>query len=159
MQMKEKGERSAEPIFIDEEGNSSTDPECLDSGGAILPAGGPVFGYKGTALTLWIEAMSAAAGFQTANAEGKGGQNVHVFAMKIDALGGLGPYHRMMEELIPFVLSSEPAAGSNGPKLSGARGWEALETARKEGVPLERRMVETLGKLASEYGVPVPRLM
>lgn len=157
MQMKERGERSEEPIFIDKEGRSSTDPQCVDAGGAILPAGGPVYGYKGTALSLWIEAMSAAAGFQTSNPDGKGGQNVHLFALKIDALGGLESYHRLMEELIPFVLSSGPAAGSNGPQLSGACGRKSLETARSHGIPLKGRLVDTLEKLAKEFGLSAPR--
>lgn len=103
--------------------------------------------------------MYAAAGFQTANADGKGGQNAHIFTLKIDDLGGLEPYHRMMEELIPFVLSSEPAAGSQVPKLSGARGWKALEVAWSEGIPLNGRLVDTLQGLAKEFGLSTPRSM
>jgi len=158
-QMKARGEQSRDPIFIDKEGQPSTDPQCIDNGGAILPTGGQFHGYKGTALSLWIEALSAAAGFQTANAQKKGGQNIHIFALKIDALGGLDQYRRMMEDLIPFMSSSSPAEGSSGPKLSGSRGWKALETSRTQGIPLEESHVKKLKELAKEFALSAPDTM
>ena len=158
-QMKARGECSKEPLFIDHEGHPSTDPHVVDDGGAILPTGGPFSGYKGTALSLWIEALSAATGFHAANDQKKGGQNVHIFALKIDALGGLDQYHQMMSELISFMVSSPPAAGSSGPKLSGARGWKALEDARIQGIHVEESLVKKLGELAAEFDLLAPEAM
>jgi LDH2 family malate/lactate/ureidoglycolate dehydrogenase len=150
------GNQAKEPLFIDKDGNPSTDPLAVDGGGAILPTGGHNYGYKGTALSLWIEAMSAAAGFPTANDQKKGGQNVHIFALKIDPLGGLDHYQQMMEEFIPFVLSSSPAADSSGPKLSGSRGWKAIKEARIKGIPLDDSLTKKLKELSEEYGQTLP---
>jgi LDH2 family malate/lactate/ureidoglycolate dehydrogenase len=156
--MKARKERSQDPIFIDRDGNSSTDPNVADDGGSILPMGGRFYGYKGTALSFWIEAMSAAAGFQTANAQKKGGQNVHILVLKIESLGGLDHYRQMMDELIPFTLSSPPAEGSSEPRLSGARGWKALEDARILGISLDESLVLKLDELAEEFGLSAPRV-
>jgi|APSaa5957512622_1039677.scaffolds.fasta_scaffold46070_2 (2R)-3-sulfolactate dehydrogenase (NADP+) len=156
-QMKAREEQSLDPNFIDSDGNPSTDPNVADEGGAILPMGGQFYGYKGTALSLWIEAMSAAAGFHTANVEKKGGQNALIFALNIGALGGIDHYRKMIEELIPFAVSGLPAKGSSGSRLPGARGWKALEEARILGMSLDESLKNSLDEFAQEFGLTVPK--
>ncbi|MBN2626459.1 MAG: Ldh family oxidoreductase [Spirochaetales bacterium] len=135
--MRDRGELAPEKLYIDRDGRYTDDPAVTGEGGSILPFGGERFGFRGTAMALLAEAMTAAAGTVPVNPHKKGGQNVHVLALNIEALGGGEEYGPRMEELMDWVLACEPVPGGPGVRYPGQRGWEALERARNEGVSLE----------------------
>jgi ureidoglycolate dehydrogenase (NAD+) len=137
-----------EKLFLDKEGVASRDPRVTKEGGSIMPFGGEHYGFRGTALALLMEALTASAGSIPANKGGEGGQNVHIFALKIQALGGWEGYGALMEELMNWVRSSEPVPGSGGVRYPGERGWAALEKAREQGVFLD----EFLENMVREEG-------
>jgi LDH2 family malate/lactate/ureidoglycolate dehydrogenase len=150
------GERPPEPLLLDADGTPTDDPNALKNGGTILPFGGVNFGFRGTALSMWIEALTAAAGGRPANAGKEGGQNVHVLAIDIDAMSGAGGYDDTMSELLDYVLSSAPARDSSGPVMPGQREWQALAKARKDGLHLDDGRVAALREQAELLGVPMP---
>ncbi len=135
-QMREKGVIAPEKLYLDGEGRYSDDPRVTTRGGSILPFGGEHFGFRGTALAMLIEAMTAAAGTRPTNKEKSGGQNVHVLALKIDGLSSRESYGPLMEEMMEWVLSTEPVPGGSPLRYPGQRGWEALERAMRDGVEL-----------------------
>ena len=135
--MRRAGERTAEELYRTREGEPSDDPRVTEKGGTIMPFGGKNYGFRGTALALLIEAMTAAAGAVPVNEDKKGGQNVHVLALNIEAMGGLEGYGELMEQLMDWILACEPSPGSTGVRYPGQRGWEALEKARREGVEVD----------------------
>ena len=137
VRMQKAGERTEEKLYRTGEGEATDDPRVTEKGGTIMPFGGEHYGFRGTALALLIEALTAAAGALPINKEGEGGQNVHVMALNIAALGDLDGYGALMEELMDWVLESEPVPGGRGVRYPGQRGWAALEKARKEGVEVD----------------------
>jgi L-lactate dehydrogenase len=151
-----KGERPPEPLLLDAEGRATDDPTVLKGGGTILPFGGRNYGFRGTALSMWIEAMTAAAGGVPANAEKKGGQNVHVLAMDIGAMNGAGDYEEAMGGVLDYVLSSAPAPGGPGPMMPGDREWASLGKARAEGLAVEEGLADSLRELGEKQGVAFP---
>jgi LDH2 family malate/lactate/ureidoglycolate dehydrogenase len=146
LRLARSGEKTAENLYLDKDGQPSKDPRVIKRGGGILPFGGEHYGFRGTALAMLIEAMTAAAGAMPANRDSKGGQNVHVLALKIDALGGLEGYEALMTQLTDWVLDSEPVPGGKGVRYPGQRGWIALEKAREEGVSVEGELEKMLLK-------------
>ncbi len=133
-QWKERGARAPEPVFIGGDGEPTTDPAVVRNGGAILPLGGLHFGFRGTALAMLVEALTALAGGQPAHAGRGGGQSVHVMVIGAGAGAGAAAYDAAMRECAAYVVSSAPASGHPGPALPGQRGWAALARARAEGV-------------------------
>ncbi len=54
------GERLPENWVVDKDGQPTRDAEDLYAGGALLPLGGPVQGYKGYGLSLMVEVLAGA---------------------------------------------------------------------------------------------------
>ncbi len=150
------GKRPPEPLLLDAEGNPTTDPNALKNNGTILPFGGINYGFRGTALSMWIEALTAAAGARPANPDRKGGQSAHVFALKIDSMSSRESYDPLMRDLLSYVLSSKPAPGSDGPVMPGYFEWKSLEKARKEGVDVEECLVDTMKEIGADCGIAMP---
>ncbi|MDC7224129.1 MAG: Ldh family oxidoreductase [Spirochaetales bacterium] len=149
--MARAGTHTPEKLFVDRDGNYSADPQVTKEGGAIIPFGGEHYGFRGTALALLIEALTAAAGAVPANPRGEGGQNVHITALKIDALGGRESYGPLMEELMDWVRASEPVSGGSGVRYPGERGWAALEEMKKSGVYLDDFLADMVREEGFSY--------
>lgn len=150
------GHRPPEPLMLDADGVPTDDPAVVRNGGTILPFGGRHYGFRGTALAMWIEALTVAAGGRAANAKKQGGQNAHVLAMDIGHMHGAGEYGPAMHELLQYVLSSAPADGSRGPVMAGDREWAALAQARERGVELDDHLVGKMEEFGRELGIEVP---
>jgi L-lactate dehydrogenase len=150
------GHRPPEPLLLDARGRATDDPRALDAGGTILPFGGRHYGFRGTALSLWIEALTAAAGGRPANADRKGGQNVHILCLHVDSLAGRACYDNAMKGVLDYVLSSPPAEGADGPVLPGQREWQRLAEARRNGLTLDDNAVAELRKRCEALDVAMP---
>ncbi|MDC7224130.1 MAG: Ldh family oxidoreductase, partial [Spirochaetales bacterium] len=146
------GEKTPEKLYLDREGNPTDNPRITARGGTILPFGGEHYGFRGSALALLIEALTAAAGAVPTNKDHRGGQNVHVLALKIEALGDYDGYETLMTEMMDWVLASEPVPGGSSVRYPGQRGWIALEQSRTFGVTLEGE----LEKLVCDEGFSLP---
>ncbi|MDC7219970.1 MAG: Ldh family oxidoreductase [Spirochaetales bacterium] len=137
LRLARSGEKTPEKLYLDRDGIPSDNARVTKRGGTIMPFGGEHYGFRGTALAYLIEAMTAAAGAMPANRNSEGGQNVHVFALKIDALGGMEGYDVLMTQLSDWILATEPVPGGSGVRYPGQRGWTALKKSRAEGVVIE----------------------
>jgi LDH2 family malate/lactate/ureidoglycolate dehydrogenase len=57
-----------------------------------------------------------------------------------------------------LLKESPPAAGAEEILVAGEKEQRAAETNRREGVPLEEKVVAALEDLAAKYGIPSPFL-
>ncbi|MGL1890984.1 MAG: Ldh family oxidoreductase [Spirochaetaceae bacterium] len=146
-QMSTNGVKAIGNIYQDKEGYPSNNPDEARNGGTILPFGGADYGFRGTSLALLIEAMTAAAGSKPINKEKVGGQNTHVFALNIDALGNMDEYNMLIEDLMAWVLDSTPVPGVSEVRYPGQRGWKSLEEARSKGVKINDNDLNELIKM------------
>jgi len=127
-----------EPMLVDEQtGELTDDPSRFRNGASILPFGGMTGGYRGTAMSLWAELLTAAAGGTTANKKGKGPQNLHILLLDQQKMGDSDIYQTKAAELIEHVKSSAPWDGSTGPRMPGEAGWKKLRQAEAEGIELD----------------------
>ncbi|MBN2509114.1 MAG: Ldh family oxidoreductase [Spirochaetales bacterium] len=150
-----EGVMAPEQLFLDKNGLPGTDPRVLKDGGAMLPTGGLHFGYKGTLLSLWIEALVAASGIRPIHAEKSGGHNAVVLALHLASMGSEHAYEGYMKELCGWVKSSRPIDSEGEVRIPGERGWAALRRARENGVVLSESYRNKISALSRLYEVPL----
>ena len=137
IQMIADKEFTKEKIYQTTNGEPSNDPKDGRYGGTIQPFGGSNYGFRGTSLALLVEAMTAAAGSKPVNPNREGGQNTHVLAINIEALGNLDEYNMMIEDMMGWMLNSTPIDINNPVRYPGQRGWKSLSLAREKGVTVQ----------------------
>ena len=167
-------ERKGKPIplgwAVDETGKGSTNARrVLDAmgkrlGGGILPLGGEgedFSGHKGYGLALMVDVLSgvlsgAATGLAVNADETR--PNVGHFFMALDpsAFRPLDDFKRDMDRLARELKDSPKAEGQSRIFVHGEKSFARTERHRREGIPMDRKVVESLKKMGSELGVSWP---
>lgn len=149
---------------IDRDGQVTTDPSAVLTGGALMPLGGIdiMRGYKGYGLSMLVDILSgvlsgAACGTDVANpVENQVGTNVgHFFAaIKVDAFRPLIDFEAQMDHFIKMVKESPKAVGQDRIYIAGEKEFELAERYRREGVPVMDAVVKMLSQAGQEIGLP-----
>jgi LDH2 family malate/lactate/ureidoglycolate dehydrogenase len=156
----------------DEKGVASDDPVRVlqninnRSGGGLLPLGGAVEesgGHKGYGLALAVEIFSAVLpGALYSNRvypKNDKGQPLpsgigHFFgAMRVDAFRLESEFKQDMDDLIRRLKTAKKAEGAERIYIHGEKEFELAERQRKEGVPLNPKVVEDLRGIAKRLQV------
>src|SRR5437870_6020810 len=165
-----RGEPVPEGWAIDREGRSTTNPNQMIDGGAMLPLGSERErgGHKGNALAMMVDILCGS--LSGANwgpftppfalrqeipkrSVGKG--IGHFFgAMRIDGFIDADEFKRQVDEYIRVFRRTKPAPGTHGPLIPGDPEREADQARRTEGVPLILPVVEELRDISKKTGVP-----
>jgi L-lactate dehydrogenase len=145
--------------ILDGAGNPTRDPVAFfsDPPGSILPLGGMDSGYKGFALGLMIEALTAALG-GFGRADPKEGWGASVFVQVIDParLASRPAFERQMQELVTRALAGPVAAGHDSIRLPGQRGLRQREQQLESGVVLHGSIMPRLAAWAKKFDVEPP---
>jgi LDH2 family malate/lactate/ureidoglycolate dehydrogenase len=149
--------------ILDKDGESTTDPNEFWKGGAILPLGGALDtgGYKGYGLSVMIDILAgvlSGGGFAGELRESvqSGGTCHFQGALLIDAFGGIATFKAIMDRMITYLKATEPAEGSSGVLIHGERELLAERERMLNGIPYHRDVVDRIGKVASDVGIPLP---
>ena len=148
-----KGHRPDEKMFIDSEGNLTDDPLAMKRGGSMLFAGGERHGYKGYAMSLWSEALTAMAGGRTNDPSAPSRQNWSLTVIDPDVFAGRDAYLAELRGFLARMKTSRLRPGFTEIRLPGERGFRSLADARRLGVPLPDETVAKLNELAARCGV------
>ena len=155
---------------VDTTGRSSTDPHAvLDAlskrlGGGILPLGGEgeeYSGHKGYGLALMVDVLCGVlngSGTGLGVDSDKAKPNVGHFFMAIDpaAFRPLDEFRRDMDRLAQELKNSPKAQGQNRIYIHGEKSFARMEKYRREGIPLEVPVVDSMKKIGTELQVPWP---
>ena len=147
------GEKATEELFLDSEGTLTDDPTVMDSGGSMLFTGGKDRGYKGFAMSLWDEALTAMAGGDTNSPHAPWRQSFNLTVIDPEAFAGKDVYLKEMERLIEYLRSSRKRPGVSEIRLPGERGLAAMTAARENGVPISDDSIRKLNELAEKHGI------
>ena len=147
------GELVEQPRFIDSEGRLSRDPQTVFDGGAMLGAGGEAEGYKGYALSLWHEALTAAAGGSPHDPDGESRQSYHLLLIAPEVLSDQEHYLKEMERFVAHLKTSRPRPGVKEILLPGERSAAALREAREQGIELDDERIAALRQTAEKLGM------
>lgn len=156
----------------DREGQSSTNPHELKTGGALLPLGGDREhgSHKGYALGAVVDIFSAV--LSGANygpwvppfpayvpmPTGMPGNGIgHFFgAMRVDAFRPKEEFRQHMDNWIRRFRSAKTAAGFDRVLIPGDPERETEVLRRQSGIPLLPVVIGDLDALAEKLGVPLP---
>jgi len=154
--LKREGRQAPEPIFLGPDGELSADPAVNTSERrCMLPLGGVHYGFKGSAMSVWIELLTAAAGGDAANPEAPGAQSLHLLCLTRDALGGRADYEAECARFLEFITGGPVREGAQPFRIPGERGWAALQRARQEGLALQPEFAAKMEEWAQTYELPL----
>src|SRR6184192_1069377 len=153
---------------VDETGRSSTDPaRVLNAlakrlGGGLLPLGGEgedLGGHKGYGLALMVDVLcgvlsGAATGLQVYADEKKPDVGHFFLALDPTAFRPLDEFRGDMDRLVRELKDSPKAQGQERIYVHGEKSFARMEKFRKEGIPLDPKVVEAMRQVGTEIGVP-----
>ena len=165
-----RGEPIPEGWAVDSQGRSTTSPNDMVDGGALLPLGSDRDrgGHKGYGLAIMVDVLCGV--LSGANwgpfappfalrqeipkrSVGKG--IGHFFgAMRIDGFMDGDAFKRQIDDYIRVFRATKPAPGTNGPLIPGDPEREMEQVRRKKGVPLVLPVVEELRDISRKTGIP-----
>ena len=167
-------QRLSQPIphgwAVDETGRSSTDPKRVLNalanrlGGGLLPLGGEgeeLGGHKGYGLALMVDVLcgvlsGAATGLQVYADERRPDVGHFFLALDPAAFRPLDEFRRDMDRLARELKDSPKAEGQDRIYVHGEKSFARMERHRKEGIPLDPKVVESLRKIGQDRGIPWP---
>jgi len=172
-------ERLGKPIPLgwatDEKGQLTTDTSrALKNvierrGGGLLPLGGlgeEMGGHKGYGLALAVDIfsgmLSGAAYLALTDPVDKTGRPLpsnlgHFFgAFRVDGFRPLSEFKSGMDDLIRRLRDSSKMKGASRIYIHGEKEFETAEQRRREGIPLNPKVVLDLQNIAKELRLPAP---
>jgi LDH2 family malate/lactate/ureidoglycolate dehydrogenase len=154
-----QGRRLPGPWMLDNRGNASDNPADLFSKppGSILPLGRLDLGYKGFALGLLVEALTAAlGGHGRADEPRRWGASVFLQVIDPAAFGGSDRFVRETEWLAEACRTNPTKPGEPPARLPGSRALQLRAEQLQNGVALYPSIMPTLKPWAEKLGVPLP---
>jgi L-2-hydroxycarboxylate dehydrogenase (NAD+) len=169
-------ERQDKPVplgwAVDEKGVPSTDTKRIidnmakTAGGGILPLGGAgelLSGHKGYGMSLLVDILSGVLSgsdfgpwVKTLKKDGtKTHINVgHFFgAIKIENFIDLDKFKSTMDEMMLGLKDSSKAEGEKRLYIHGEKEFEKYDEYKKNGVPLQEKVITALKKLSEEMNI------
>jgi len=157
-----RGEELPEGVFMDADGNPTTDPSWYTKGGVLRTLGG-IAGYKGYGLSLLVEVLTGAlSGAGCSNSEEYrsrpfyGGNGMFMMAIDVGRIADLGGFKRRVDDLFRSVKGSPVAPGFEEILIPGDPERRMRERRLREGVFIEDQTWGEIRVLGEELGVEVP---
>ena len=169
----EIAKRAGKPIpegwIIDKDGNNTTRPEDVYSGG-VLPLGATreMGGHKGYCLSAMVDILCCVlsganwgpfappfAIFEEAPKESVGKGIGHFFgAMEIDGFEDVEVFKKRIDHWIEVFRKTKPIPGHDAVLIPGDPEHDAEKLRTKEGIPVIQAVVDDLKGIAKETGIP-----
>ncbi len=150
--LRQRRQKLPQDIILDKNGQPSTNPDDFFDGGMLLPVGG----YKGYALSLFIEIIGGimiGAGCSSLLHKHPGNGTLFI-AMDIARWRSPDEFVAELEQLLAVVKAVPPAPGSAEVLLPGELEDRAEERRRREGIPFDDESWQELSALATKLGLP-----
>ncbi|KYH42276.1 MAG: hypothetical protein AYL33_003170 [Candidatus Bathyarchaeota archaeon B63] len=149
-----RGERLPDGLIIDKDGHPSTDPADLYEGGALLPLGGDLVGYKGFGLGLAVEVLAGIlSGAGCAYEEGKVGNGVFFEVINIDDFMPVEEFKERIDALIRRIKSSKLRPGFTEILIPGELELRTRRVRRDEGIYIPERTWREITEIAEKRDV------
>jgi uncharacterized oxidoreductase len=158
-----RGGELPEGIFMDPDGNPTTDPGWYTKGGVLRNLGGEIAGYKGFGLSLLVEILTGALteGGVSNSEEYKsrpfyGGNGIFMMAIDVGRLTDLDSFKERVDDLLRSVKASPTAPGYDEIMIPGDPERRKKEKLLKEGIFIEEKTWNDIAALAMELNVEIP---
>lgn len=158
-----RGEELPEGVFMDPDGDPTTDPGWYTKGGVLRNLGGEIAGYKGFGLSLLVEILTGALteGGVSNSEEYRsrpfyGGNGIFMMAIDVGQITELDAFKKRVDDLLSTVRDSPTAPGYEEILIPGEPERLKKEERLKEGIFVEDKTWGDLTVLAEELGVKIP---
>jgi LDH2 family malate/lactate/ureidoglycolate dehydrogenase len=158
-QAKNQGKELPAGVAVTKEGEPTTDPEL-----AAVPL--PLGGAKGSGMSLTFELLTSVltgnaivSSFHNGTAEGKRHrQNAALVALDVSAFAPLDDFRRSVDETLDALKALPRMAEDDEIRFPGERGAATEAERRENGIPLPKRVWESLVAEAEKLGLETPAL-
>ncbi len=157
-----RGEELPEGVFMDVDGNPTTDAEWYTKGG-VLRTLGEMVGYKGYGLSLLVEVLTGAlTGAGCSNSEEYrsrpfyGGNGIFMMAINVGRLTDIDEFKVRVDALFKSMKESALAPGHEEILIPGDPERRMRERRLVEGIYIEDKTWGDIVELATGLGVAVP---
>jgi LDH2 family malate/lactate/ureidoglycolate dehydrogenase len=160
LQLYKQGQKYPSDCLQTADGRPTNDPAVLfdDPPGTILPLGGPEYGYKGFALCILVEALTAAlCGHGRTDHPNRWGASVFLQLIDPECFGGLGHFKNEMESFARTCRDSGPTTGESTVRMPGDKALQWRQRQLAEGVTLHPSIMASLQKWAEKSAVTLPK--
>ena len=158
-----RGEELPEGVFMDSEGNPTTDPSWYTKGGILRTLGGDIAGYKGFGLSLLVEMLTGALteGGVSNSEEYRsrpfyGGNGIFMMAIDVGQITDLTGFKRRVDGLLRTVKNSPTAPGYDEIIIPGEPERREKKRLLREGIFIEDQTWKNLTELAKELDIKLP---
>lgn len=158
-----RGEELPEGVFMDPDGNQTTDPGWYTKGGVLRNLGGEIAGYKGFGLSLLVEILTGALteGGVSNSEEYRsrpfyGGNGIFMMAIDVGHVTELDAFKKRVDGLLRAVKNSPTAPGYDEILIPGEPERMKKEKRLREGIFVEDKTWGDIVALAEELGVEPP---
>ncbi|HEY3085679.1 MAG TPA: Ldh family oxidoreductase [Candidatus Dormibacteraeota bacterium] len=144
------GRRLPEGVLQDASGMATDEPAVLygQPRGTLLPVGGPLFGHKGYAMAILVEAMATLLAGDKVDDRARAGANLTVLAIAADSvLSGA------TEGMAGYLRSARPLHAERPVLVPGDPERAARERST---VSVDRRSWDEIGEVARELNIKMP---
>jgi len=157
----------------DQQGKPSTDPTCVEQGGALVPLGGTrKFGsHKGYCLGSIVDIFSAVlsganygpwvppfVSFLEPSSDTVGKGIGHFFgAMRVDAFRPAEEFKSEMDRWITRFRNSRPAQGEKQVLIPGDPERSTYEVRKYKGIPLLPAVIDSMATLSEKFDLELPK--
>lgn len=152
--LKRSGQKAPDEVFINADGEKTDDPTVMDAGGSMFFTGGERYGFRGYALSLWCEAMTALGGGNCNDPDKPQNQSVQVHVIDPDALEAEN-FHADWNRFLGRIRSSAPRPGHDRVRLPGQRSAECWHDAKANGVPIDNDRLDQLRQLGKKHNLGI----
>ncbi len=158
-----RGEALPENIFMDPDGNPTTDPNWYTKGGVLRTLGGEIAGYKGFGLSLLVEILTGAlTEGGTSNSEEYrsrpfyGGNGIFMMAIDVGQITDLDKFKERVDDLLKKVKESPKAPGYDEILIPGEPERRKKKKLLSEGIFVEDKTWNDIASLAKELNIKLP---
>ena len=156
----QSGERVAEGLLKDAEGNPTTDPSVIfEEPKGTLQSFGGAQSYKGFGLSMFVDLLVAglSGGFAPPAPDGTlASNNVTVTLWNPEYFAGLAHMQEEAEKYLDFVRQTESAPGKPPVRVAGDRAKQEKSKREANGIAISRGTLEKLVRLAGHCNAVVP---
>ncbi|MBD3304924.1 Ldh family oxidoreductase [candidate division KSB3 bacterium] len=157
--LQSQGQRLPHQWLLDNQGNPSDDPAVLatEPPGSILPLGGMDVGYKGFALGILVEALTAAlGGHGRSDQPTQWGASTFLQLIDPEAFGGREHFLRETSWFADTCRDNSTKPGNPPVRLPGERALKLRAEQLQQGVALYPTILPALEAWTEKFGVPLP---
>jgi uncharacterized oxidoreductase len=153
----QQGKTLPDDVLVDADAQPTHDPSLLyaKSPGALLPLGGPLFGYKGYGLSMMVEVLAGLLGGASAPSPQRYHNGFWILALDPDVFCGRERFDEVVNEMVAHLRSSTPLDPTQPVRIAGEPEFRRKREREVTGIPVAAETWRLILEAGARVGVAV----